>query len=112
MIPKIGSWSFIIGIALAIIAGAAPGLRDAAIVAAALGVLGLLVGLLNITDKEIIKYLVAAIALLSAAGALKDVLGNLPLNEITVPIISNIVLFVGPGAGVVALKAVYDLSQS
>ncbi len=109
MLPTIGAWAFIIGLVLAIIAGFVTATIDSSI-ALGLGVLGLIVGLLNVTDKEITLYLLASITFLVAAGSLSTVLsafvGQLGL------VLGYIQVFVGPGAAIVALKAIYEVSKS
>jgi hypothetical protein len=73
-------------------------------------ILGLVVGVLNIKDKEIFNFLIATIAIVAVGAA--------NLNQI--PIIGsylgymvlNIVAFVAPAALVVALKAIYGLASN
>lgn len=96
---QIGAWSFILGLALAIIL---------AFVAVDLGwllvLLGIVVGLLNIRDKEVSQFLVAAVALMLVGSAKVDILG--------IPsILDNIVSFVSPAALIVAVKAVYAVGR-
>lgn len=70
-------------------------------------VLGVLVGLINISEKETIPFLVAAIALLAAGTANFESIGAVG------KVISNILGFVGafvaPAAVIVALKAIYSM---
>ena len=110
---KIGAWSFIAGLVIAILAGLfypadAPSLGTVFI----LGVLGILVGILNVSDKEISLFLLATIAFLMASTSLFTVLNVIPNVGMYVnSILGNIVLFVGPGAAVVALKGLYSASK-
>ena len=106
-LAQIGVWAFILGLIVAIVAGYLyPGNSMVMVV---LGVLGLVVGLLNITDKEVTLYLLAAITFLIAANSLNLVLAFLPE---TIGIVQNITAFVGPGAAIVALRALYDVSRA
>ncbi|MBW2973515.1 hypothetical protein KY346_03930 [Candidatus Woesearchaeota archaeon] len=106
MDSKIGHWAFIVGIIIAIIAGLVPAWQTPTITWV-LVILGLVVGLLNITAKETIEFLVAAIALLVIGSA-----GAIPaLGTIILSILANIVAFVAPAALVVALKSIYSLAQ-
>ena len=110
---KFGPWAFIVGLIIAMIASISN------TVVWFLGVLGLIVGLLNISDQEARMYLLASITFLISASALSatltklieriPVIGNY-LNFID-PLLANIVLFVAPGAGIVALKALYAISK-
>ena len=96
---QLGAWSFILGLALAII------LAFVAVnFAWLLILLGIIVGLLNIQDKEVTQFLVAAIALIAVGSADVNILG-IPL------ILSNIVTFVSPAAVIVAVKAVYAIGR-
>jgi hypothetical protein len=66
VLSKIGFWAFIIGLILAIVGGLVA--HDNAAVVVILIVLGLVVGLLNVTGKEIMLFLVATVALIVAGG--------------------------------------------
>jgi len=106
MARKLGGWAFIIGIALAVLAGLVPTMQTPT-VTWVLVILGLVVGLLNIQEKETVEFLVAAVALLIAGSA-----GSLPaLGFVILAMLENIVAFVAPAALVVALKAIYALAQ-
>ena len=99
----LGSWAFIIGLVLAVIFGLT---GTSPTVVWILAVLGLIVGLLNVTHKETHTFLVAAIAFLVSASSLAIILSSLE------DILKNIVVFVGPSAAIVALKALYDIAKS
>jgi len=104
---KVGEYAFLAGIALAILAGLA--LMTGGWVAVVLAILGLIVGLLNISAKETMPFLLASIALLLVGSA---GLENLPLVGVFIaPIIANIEAFVAPAAFVIALKTVFDLAK-
>ncbi len=113
---SLGSWAFILGVLIAVVAGLAIGLMgalDATIqgyVAALLVVLGLVVGFLNIGAKEVTDFLIAAIALAVVGAA----------NITTIPLIGGVLagillyvaVFVAPAALVVALKAIYSMGRT
>jgi len=118
---KIGSYAFLLGVIIAIIAGATaavaigvPGVEHVPLV---LVVLGLIVGFLNISDKEVQSFLVAGIALM-AIGIPGSALGELnkiqviPLGDILSTILVMISLFAAPAVLIVALKAFYKLSKT
>ena len=107
-----GEWAFIVGFVMAVLFGFIPGQWEG-IATLVLVILGLVVGLLNISEKETIPFLVAASALMitSIAGAtLKlippDVLGNFLQSAVT-----KIGVFVAPAAIVVALKTIQSLAK-
>jgi len=96
---KIGHWALIIGIILAVLAGfvAIPSLP------VVLFVLGLIVGVLNIKEKESTPFLIAVIALL-LIGVAGLQLGR--LTPVVVSILNNFIAFVAAAGLVVALKQV------
>src|SRR3989344_7010362 len=114
---QIGGYAFIVGVIIAVIAGigASSMLGNAAgWIPLVLVVLGLIVGLFNITDKETEKFLIAAIALMAVgttAGGLTVIDTVLsPLGKVLAAIVGQIAVFVAPAALIVALKAVYNLA--
>ncbi len=110
---KIGPWSFVLGLIVAVVSALT---RQ---VFWMLGVLGLIVGLLNITEKEVTKYLLASLTFLMSANALSVTLGKLveivPFIRNWIgfidPLLANITIFIAPGAAIVALKALYLVSK-
>jgi hypothetical protein len=106
MDARLGHWAFIVGIVIAIIAGLVPAWQTPTITWV-LVILGLIVGLLNITAKETVEFLVAAVALMLIGSA-----GAIPaLGTIVLSILANIVAFVAPAALIVALKSIYELAK-
>jgi hypothetical protein len=108
---KIGGWAFILGVVIAIVAGLASGALDAAsagYVTLALVILGLVVGFLNVGDKQVNDFLIAAIAVVLLGTAN---LGVIPMiGMYLASMVLNVAAFVAPAALVVALKAVYNLA--
>ena len=116
MESKIGQWAFIIGIILAIVVG---------VFSASLGswtgnltlllvILGLIVGFLNISEKETTPFLVASAALMLTAtsvGTLNTIDLGVSLGKYLAGIVSQIAVFVAPAAVVVALKAIQSLAK-
>jgi len=112
----IGYIAFLLGVFIAIISGLfyAAGALDASMqgfVAIVLVVLGLVVGLLNLLDKDVQVFLLAVIAIaIVGAGAGGMVL--IPYIGIPLAAIVNYIgVFVFPAAIVVALKSIWDLSK-
>ena len=108
MDQNMGKWAFIIGVLIAVLAGLVPAWQTQPWIAWVLVLLGLVVGLLNITARETTEFLVAAIALLlaSTAGALPD------LGMVVGQILMNIIAFVSPAALLVSLKAIWALEKA
>lgn len=115
----VGKTSFILGICLAIVVGFFVGLWDVKIglgigvTYAIIFILGLVVGFLNITAKEVNEFLIASITLLVAASF------NAYIIQLSLPRFGGMIfqvffaigVFVMPAATVVALKAIYELAR-
>jgi hypothetical protein len=110
---KIGDYAFLAGIVIAVIASLVPGVVAASTVSLALVVLGLVVGLLNIKEKETQAFLVAAIAFLVTANA-EPGFAAIPQigSQYLVPILRNLAVFVAPAAIIVAVKAIWNLGRN
>lgn len=112
-INKIGELAFLVGVILAILVGLFLGSPTSVsypmYMAVILVLLGIVVGLLNITEKETTAYLVAVIALLAAGSG---GLGILPtVGSYLDAMLVNIALFVAPAAVIVALKTIVTLAK-
>lgn len=107
-LPKIGHYSFIAGLIIAIIVGLIPSLRgDVSIWI--MVVLGVIVGLLNIQAKEVNSFLIAAISLIIASSASALSLATIWIGLTS--ILSNVIIFIAPAAIIVSIKAVVDLAE-
>ncbi len=112
---QLGPWAYILGVVIAILAGFI--MPANAMIALVLGVLGLIVGLLNITDKEVQLFLVASIAFIVGASSLAavaaGVLAGAPLGVAAglVSALQYLVSFTAPAAAIVGLLALYKLSK-
>ncbi len=118
MDEKIGSWAFIIGVAIATVAGIAtwlaiPGLEAVMVwVPLLLVLLGLIVGFLNIGDKEVQPFLLAAIALV-VVGIAKAGLAEIPaIGPLLIYIMGNIAVFAAPAVLIVSLLEFHKLAST
>jgi len=113
---KIGGYAFIVGVVIALLAGIAGGLVAgyAGGIALVLVILGLIVGYLNISDKEVLTFMVASVGLIVAGSANLLIIDTVVLGVGTVlqAILANIVVFIAPAVIVVGLKAVYALAKT
>lgn len=119
---SVGAYAFLAGAAIAIIVGALSGLGQSGALGGVLGwiplvlvILGLVVGYLNIKDKQITDFLIASIVFITLAGTAGG-LGAIdkaitPLGGVLVGVVQNLAVFVAPAALVVAIKAIKELSQ-
>ena len=108
----IGTWAFVIGVAIALILGFANSLFTDAVqhwLAVGLVVIGVLVGLLNITRNETHRFLITSAILvfvsLAGAGALRMVWA--PLSSA----FDNLMILIIPATIVVAVKAIIELAR-
>ncbi|MEK6808559.1 MAG: hypothetical protein AABY14_02640 [Nanoarchaeota archaeon] len=98
---KIGQWAFFIGIIVAILSGFVVIPYFTIILA----IVGLIVGLLNISETEVQGFILASISIIIVGSAGLQVLVEIaPFVE---SILKNIVTFVAPAILVVALKSVW-----
>lgn len=107
---KIGGWAFIIGVVLALIAGT--GLIASAsdpLMIGVLMILGLVVGLLNITSKEAMPFLLIATALVVVSSLGGGVLANIRILQQT---LGALIVFIIPAVIVVAIRAVFALARN
>ena len=109
-IAKLGEIAFLGGVILAAIVGLVPSAVAGynTTIALVLVVLGILVGLINITAKETHEFLLATVALLIAGTAGLQIIPV--VGTFVQAVLSNVVSFVAPAAVIVALKAVYELA--
>ncbi|UCD07775.1 MAG: hypothetical protein JSW41_02285 [Candidatus Aenigmatarchaeota archaeon] len=112
---RVGAWAFILGVIIAIIAGIVVTAIPTGItewVALILVILGIVVGFLNIQDKQITGFLIAAIALMLTASAWQGLQPIFGLGTLLTNIVVYIATFVAPAALVVALKEVLNIAKS
>lgn len=110
-LEQYGPYAFLAGVLIAIIAGIAGSFLPENVsgwIPLLLVVLGLVVGFLNIKDKEAKQFLIASIALIAVGGANLSVI---PLvGTYLQAIVQGIVVFVAPAALVVGLLAIKKLA--
>ncbi len=96
---KVGKYAFIAGLIICALAGFG---LSAVWVPWVLAALGLIVGILNIGDKEVQGFLIAAIALIMSASAI----ALLPFVGGTLTtILAYMIVFIAPAVLIVALKS-------
>ena len=101
----VGKWAFIIGLVVAVLAGI---LFQPGWAIWVLAILGVIVGLLNVTAEETRGFLLASIALTLSATALN----TLPIVGTTLSyVLPFVVAFVAGGMIVVALKELFQTAR-
>ena len=118
MEEKIGNYSFIGGVIIAVVLGLVPAsaLGGASPwLASLLVVLGLIVGFLNVTGKETKEFMMVATVLIIAAfaGGASDTLGGVQLiGPYLSGIFAHVLAFVVPATVVVGLKDIWGLGAN
>ena len=109
VIQKVGSWAFIAGVIIAIIAGF---YQLGTVMTSVLIILGLIVGFLNVTGKETNSFLFATLVLAVVSSMGGQLLGGIQyVGLLLQSVFSAMMLFIVPAAVVVALKAIYALAE-
>ena len=118
MEQKIGHYSFIGGVIIAVVLGLASSALGAAATAwltSLLVVLGLVAGFINVTGKETKEFMLVAVVLIIAAGmgnASQTLSGVQFIGQYLSGIFTQVLAFVVPAAIVVGLKDVWSLGQN
>ncbi|MFH2021262.1 MAG: hypothetical protein ABIJ34_07620 [archaeon] len=115
MMKKIGVWAFMVGIVLALLAGVLASNLSVymGLISTVMVLLGLVVGALNISDKEVTGFIIAAVGLATGSIAIAN-LGNLlggALGGMLETAFRVFGVFVAGVVFVPALKAVYKISK-
>jgi hypothetical protein len=107
---KIGRLAFLIGVAVAIVLGiVAPAEGQTALWIGILAVLGLIVGIVNVTQSEGQKFLIAAIALLVLVNAST---GLVVLWDKLGVILQYVAVYTAPAALVVAGRTLWGTAAT
>jgi hypothetical protein len=115
ILSMVGFWAFIAGLVIAVVVGilAALGIAGAAVMPAiiiVLIILGLVVGFLNITAKEILLFLVATIALIVVGGVFAP-LSVFKIGAILDAILALVATLMAPAAVVAAIKVLWAVGR-
>ncbi|MBI5060804.1 MAG: hypothetical protein HZB67_00660 [Candidatus Aenigmarchaeota archaeon] len=117
---KVGEYAFLACVVIAILAGIAVGAgavgASGPLVGLILVVLGVVVGLTTVAEKEVTPFLIAVIALLAAnAGIFTAAFSGLAwlatLGAVIDAILRHIAMFVAPAAIILSVKAIYALAS-
>jgi hypothetical protein len=111
LIAKVGSWAFIIGVVVALLLGVFSA-GDTPVATTVLIVLGLIVGLLNVTGRETTPFLLASVSLVIVSYMGGPVLSAVAqIGPRLQGVLGAITTFVIPATIIVALKAIYALAH-
>ena len=108
LVQKIGSWSFLVGIVIAMAAGF---WELNALIVSVLIVLGMIVGFLNVTGEETTPFLLATVSLVIVAAVGQGVLGQVSdIGPKLQHVLATFITFIIPATIIVACKAIYSLA--
>lgn len=111
-LQAVGSWAFLLGVVVAIITGALLPDRSNPTVTSFLVLLGTIVGLLNITQKETTSFLLASVSLVLVTALGGSVVGGVvSVGMYLGAMLDSILVFVVPATIVVALKTIFALEE-
>ncbi|MEK6885898.1 MAG: hypothetical protein AABX17_02950 [Nanoarchaeota archaeon] len=109
----LGSWAFLIGVLLAVIVGIFNGLEiyslNTTLVVAVLMVIGIIIGLFNITSVESMPFLFSGLALIIAGVFGAGVLQSVPVASST--LVAMLEIFI-PATIVVAIRNVFSMAKN
>ncbi len=108
VLPMFGFWAFILGLVIAVIGGILAPQNDILIII--LIVLGLIIGFLNITAKELMLFLLATIALV-AVGNVFAPLSVANIGKYLGNMLGYIATLMAPAAIVCAIKALWAIGR-
>lgn len=116
MDKKVGEYSFIVGVVIAIVLGLfAAQIKEpvAGILVSLLVILGLIVGFLNVAGKETKDFLTVGVMLLITAyvGGAIGLAKIMYIGMYLAGVFNNLVAFVAPAIIIVALKEVLRLAK-
>ena len=103
----IGSWAFIIGIVFAVVLGLLGDISEIWIIV--LVVIGLVIGLLNISEKETTPFLMSGVALIIASALGGSVFYNV---QVLGNVLDALLVIFIPAVIIVAIKNVFNLAEN
>lgn len=118
LIALVGPSAFYIGLVIALVAAV---IEPSGWLYVVLGVLGVIIGLLNVTTRETGPFLLASIAFIAAAGGMWTLMVTaftaalLPIPEILTKellrLATNLTVLIGASAVVISLRAIYEAAK-
>ena len=113
-----GAWAFLIGVVLALAVGIlSAGLGNLnALILAVLVILGLIVGFVNVSPKDVNTFLMASVSLVIVSWAGSDVISgieflNIGIGNMVSSTLGALLVMLVPATIVVAIKSLFSISQ-
>lgn len=112
-----GAWAFLIGVVLALAVGILSFGQLNPIILAVLVILGLIVGFVNVSPKDVNTFLVAAVSLVIVSFAgLQGINGveliGIDIGKIVASTLGALLVLLVPATIVVAIKSLFSISQN
>jgi len=108
-----GGWAFLIGLILAVVVAIISASAVPTWAVIVLGILGLVVGLMNVTDKEVMLFLVAGLSFLLSFQSLSNIFTTvtLGLGAAISTFFDLLSIFIAPAIAIVAVKALFEMTK-
>ncbi len=110
-----GKWAFLLGVLVSLFSAVLTGFLGAASIVSILFVLGLIVGLLNVSRENSVTFLIGAVVLLLLGVGGVSTLSQIALvgfaAEYVTTALGSFIAFVGAAALVVAVRAILDTNE-
>lgn len=103
----IGSWAFLIGFILAVLLGLLGAVNSTW--AAVLVVIGVIVGLLNVADREVTPFLMSGTVLIIASALGQSIVGSVSMLD---GVLTALLAIFVPATIIVAIKNVFSLAKN
>jgi hypothetical protein len=109
-IGNLGSWAFLVGMILAVVFAF---VAMAPVIGALLIIIGLIIGLLNVTEKEVQPFLMAGTVLVVVSALGSQVLVGAIFNQLPFlgRLLTNLLVLFVPATIIVALKSVFTIAK-
>ena len=112
-----GAWAFLIGVVLAVAVGILSFGTLNSIILAVLVILGMVVGFINVSDKDVNKFLLAAVSLVIVSFAgIQGIKGaeiiGIQIGKIISSTLGALLVLLVPATVVVAIKSLFSISQN
>jgi len=102
----LGSWSFLVGVVLAVVFGFLGPLST--YIATILVVLGIVIGLLNIADREVGPFLMAGTVLVIVSSLGQDAVASVAVFD---RVLQALIMLFVPATIIVALRSVFSMAK-
>jgi uncharacterized membrane protein len=111
-----GAWAFLIGVVLALVAGILSFGSIHPIILGILAVLGLVIGFVNVSDKDVNTFLITGVSLVIVSFAgIQGISGaeiiGINIGKIIASTLGALLVLLVPATIVVAIKSLFSIAQ-